>query len=107
MTSWQKEYIRILERLESSQDHMTVFSFPNEEHIGILLKELAAEGFIDGRFYIGPKAEASITYKGRLELDRLRSLRPWNKILSYAGSAIVFATGVFVTKLMDWLFKTD
>ena len=104
MVSWQKEYLRILEQLESAKEPRVMFHYPGNERIGTLLKELADENFIDGTFCIGPQAEAAITYKGRLELDRLRSLRPLNKVLSYAGSALVFAAGVVVTKMTDWLF---
>ena len=102
MTSWRKEYIQILEHLASASTEVRL-SYPNDKRKGPLLKELKDADFIEGRFYIGPQADVSITYKGRLELDRLKSQRPLDRLVSYAGSAIVFAAGAVVTKLLDWI----
>ena len=107
MESWQKENLGILEKLECSNEPRVSFHYEDNERIGVLLKELADALLVDATFYIGPLADATITYKGRLELDRLRSLRPWNKFLSYAGSAIIFASGVLMTKMMDCIFSTN
>ena len=107
MEAWQKEYLRVLEKLESSNEPRISFHYEGNERIGVLLKELADALLVDATFYVGPLAEAAITYKGRLELDRLRSLRPWNKFLSYAGSAVIFASGALMTKIMDWIFSTN
>ena len=105
MEAWQKEYLGVLEKLESSNEPRITFHYEGNERIGVLLKELADALLVDATFYVGPLAEASITYKGRLELDRLRSLRPWDKFLSYAGSAVIFAAGALMTKIMDWIFS--
>ena len=104
---WQKEYLKILERLEYPTTIRQRPPLPdaNSEAYKLysrLRRELNSEGLIQCDTFpnTGAIFDENITYKGRLELDRLRGWRVKQRFETWVKwSAIVVAFATVVSAI--------
>ncbi len=95
---WREEYIRVLEWYEYPLPFRSRITEPQDnfekETRQALLHDLEDAGLISTSQLIGMPIPNRITYFGRLELERLKSMRLWPRVKSAIGGAAIFATGV-------------
>lgn len=95
---WREEYIRILEQFEYPLLFRARITEPKDNFEKVtrqaLVHDLEDAGLILAHQLYGTSIPDRITYFGRLELERLKSLRFWPRVRSSIGGAAIFAAGV-------------
>lgn len=99
--SWREKYIRILEWISipvPKRNKPPFNTHDNDENLLFwnLIGELENSGLIRSKYIKNDRItdDKSITFSGRLEIDRLKSLRPWRVALRYAAKSFFYAFAV-------------
>lgn len=95
---WREEYIRILEQFEYPLPFRARITESQDNFEKVtrqaLVHDLEDAGLICTNQLCGVSIPDRITYFGRLELERLKSMRLWPRAKSAIGGAAIFAAGV-------------
>lgn len=93
------EYIKLLSAVEEDEDPLHWFKGRNTRR-DFLLVELSNAGFLRIELCEGA-VEAYITYKGRLEFERLSQRVWWRRMIAWLGSAFLFVVGYIADVIRD------
>ena len=107
-TCWREEYIRILEWLEYPPPLRHEFPMAKDDDVNKrailleLMSELESAGFIRSACFGGVRipSDKNITYSGRLELEKLKSMRPLPKFRSKFHEIVIFVLGGLFTAVL-------
>lgn len=102
---WREEYIKILERFEYPPPFQSRLPNPQDTFekvtLQALVRDLEDAGLICTHELGGISTPDRITYFGRLELERLKSERPKQRLWRRTQSAFFFALGGLFTTFLS------
>ena len=100
---WREEYIKLLERFEYPPPFQSRLPNPPDTFekvtLQALVHDLEEAGLICTHELGGISIPNRITYFGRIELERLKSMRCWPRIRHSVWSIAIFVSGVIFRDL--------